>query len=198
VFTKFDNDRQEIQMYKTLTAIRFGLILLGLAFAANAQVDSRRSSEPSAVSEYETFLKRTDTVLVTQSFPLTDVLGRGGHGPTAKISWVFGDAKKLYALDIYDQVVDFNKLESIEDGLDKLYQAVNTSFETTKASSMSYSSPFGIYANYYSFTVNGKSQKNLYLVIGSYISQSPTAEPLARLRDVIEQGRQKLIELGAK
>jgi len=84
--------------------------------------------------------------------------------------------------------------------LDKMIRAVNTSFDTLNATSMTYSSRSGISANYYSYLIDGsdKPRRNLYLKAGSYYYQSPNTEALSQLRDIIAQGRQKLIALGAK
>jgi hypothetical protein len=115
------------------------------------------------------------------------------------VAWALGETQKVYAADIGDKIVDFDQLAAIQDGLDKMIQAVNTSFDTLHASSMIYSSPSGVSANYYSY-VDGsdKPKRNLSLAVGTGSVQSPNIEALAQLRDTIAQARQKLVSLGAR
>ncbi len=187
-------------MHRGLFAFTLALIVLGVTGSANAQADLRESSDQSAAPQYEIVLKRTDAVIVTQSYPLSNLPGGGGFRTSAKVAWALGEAEKVYALDLSGRLIDFNQLAGIEGGLAKLIQAVNTSFDTLKAESMSYRSSSGVSANYYSYLTDGsdKPRRNLYLVAGSYSSSSPNTEALSQLRDLIAQARQKLIALGAK
>ena len=187
-------------MLKRFFPLALAVVLLGITGVANAQLDSRQSAAQSATSEYENFLKRTDAVIVTQSYSLPNLPGGGGFRTSAKVAWALGETQKVYALDISGRIIDFHQLANIEDGLNKMIRAVNTSFDTFNASSMSYSSQFGVSASYYSYVTDGsdKPRRNLYLVAGSYTFQSPNTEPLSQFRDLIMAARQKLIALGAK
>jgi hypothetical protein len=187
-------------MHKRFFAFTLVVIVLGVAGVANAQLDSRQSSAQSAATQYENFLKRTDAVIVTQSYSLPDLPGNGGFRISAKVAWALGEAKKTYALDIAGRIIDFDQLANIEDGLDKMIRAVNTSFDTLNATSMSYSTHSGVSATYYSYVTAGsdKPRRNLYFVAGSYTHQSPNTESLSQFRDLLAQARQKLIALGAK
>jgi hypothetical protein len=189
-------------MHKRFLTVSLVAIVLGLANVANAQLEkpARQSSNVSEATQYEIFLKRTDAVIVTQSYSLRNLPGGGGFRVSAKVAWALGEAKKVYAVDIAGRIIDFDQLTSVQDGLDKMIRAVNTSFDTLNASSMSYSSPSGVSASYYSYVTDGsdKPRRNLYLVAGSYTYQAPDTEALSQFRDLIAQARQKLISLGAK
>src|SRR4051812_38167780 len=127
-------------MLKTFLRLTFASIVLGLAAVANAQVDSQQS----AVTQYEKFLKRTDVVIVTQTYSLPNLPGGGGFKISAKVAWALGQPNKVYAADIGGRIIDFNQLVSIQSGLDRMIRAVNSSFDSLKASSMSYASPSGV------------------------------------------------------
>jgi hypothetical protein len=187
-------------MHRKFFALTIAVIVLALANAANAQTDSRESSDKSARTKYENFLKSTDAVIVTQSYPLPNLPGGGGFKTSAKVAWALGEQRKVYALDISGRIIDFDQLASIEDGLDKMIRAVNTSFDKLNASSISYSSQAGVSASYYSYVTDGsdKPRRNLLLLTGSYIYQGPNTESLSQFRDLIAQAQQKLISLGAK
>jgi len=183
-------------MLKRFSPLTVAVILLSVIAVANAQTDSKQT----ATTQYERFLKRTDVVIVTQSYPLPNLPGGGGFRLSANVGWALGEGKKVYALDLSGRVVDFDQLASIQDGLDNMIRIVTTSFDTLNASSIRYASTSGVSANYYSYVVDGsdKPKRNLYLVAGSYSSQSPNLESLTQFRDLIAQGRQKLMSLGAK
>jgi hypothetical protein len=187
-------------MYKKLFVFTFMAVMLSVAGVANGQRDSREVSDQSPVTQYEIFLKRTDALIVTQSYSLPNLPGGGGYRISAKVAWALGEGRKIYAVDIAGRVIDFNQLSGIQDGLDQMIRAVNTSFDALNASSMSYSSHTGVSATYYSHIFDGsdKPQRNLLLVAGSYTHQSPNMESLSQFRDLISQARQKLISLGAK
>jgi hypothetical protein len=176
-------------------------IILGLV-NANAQQERFKPQSPdqSTLTKYEQFLRRTDAIIVTQSYPIADLPGGGGFKMTAKVAWALGETNKVYAMDISGRIVDFDQLKSTQDALDKLMQAINGSFEKLNAASMSYSSPAGISVRYYTYTFDNSPTPKRYLLIvaGSYTLQSPNIEPLVETRNLIAQAREKLISLGAK
>src|SRR5258708_20786370 len=88
------------EMHKRIFATTLAAIVLGLAGVANAQLDSRPTSDQSAVTQYEIFLKRTDAVIVTQSYSLPNLPGGGGFRISAKVAWALGEANKVYAVHI--------------------------------------------------------------------------------------------------
>jgi hypothetical protein len=139
-------------------------------------------------------------VIVTQSYPLPDLPGGGGWRLSAKVAWALGENKKVYAVDIGGRIIDFDQLATIEDGLARMNRAVTTSFDALNASSISYASPYGVSANYYSYVLDGseKPKRNLHLLAGSYSYQSPNIESLTQFRELLTQARQKLVLLGAK
>jgi hypothetical protein len=183
-------------MLKKLLPLTVVGIVFGLAVVGNAQTDS----QPSAITQYEKFVKRTDAVIVTQSYPLPDLPGGGAFRMSAKVATTLGEPKKIYGVDIAGMMIDFDQLATIQDGLDKMIRAANSSLDTANASSISYRSPFGLSANYYSYIVDGsdKPKWNLYLVAGNYTYQAPNIEGLTTFLDLIGQARQKLISLGAR
>lgn len=152
-------------MLKRFSPLAVVPILLGVIAVANAQADSQQT----ATTQYERFLKRTDVVIVTQSYPLPNLPGGTGYRLSAKVAWSLGgEARKVYAADIHGRIVDFDQLAGIQDGLDKMIRAVKTSFDSLNASSISYASPYGISASYYAYVVDGSDQpkRNLYLCCG--------------------------------
>lgn len=186
-------------MYKKLFAFAFVAIMLGVTGVANAQRDSRAVTNQPEATQYEIFLKRENAVIVTQSYSLPDLPGGGGFRSSAKVAWALGEDRKVYALEVASRIIDFDQLTTIQDGLDNMIRAVNTSFDALNASSMSYSSPAGVSASYVSYIPYGsdKPRRNLYLVVGSF-TLNTSIESLGQLRDLISQARQKLISLGAK
>jgi len=176
-------------------------ILLGLV-NGNAQQEKSEPQSPdqSRLTRYEKFLRRTDTIIVTQSYPIAAIPGCGGYRMTAKAAWALGETYKIYAVDLGGRLVDFEQLKAMQDGLDKLTQAINSSFEKLNAASMSYSSPAGLSISYYTYTTDDspKPRRILYMVAGGCTSQSPNIEPLLEMRSLIGQAREKLISLGAK
>jgi hypothetical protein len=188
-------------MLRKFFAVTIVSILL-VTVNANAQQEKSESRPPDqpSLTRYEQFLKRTDAVIVTQSYLIADLPGGGGFKLAAQVAWALGEANKVYALDFSGRIVDFEQLKGMQEGLDKLVQALNSSFEKLNATSMSYSSPAGLSVSYYTYTPNNSPTplKNLYMAVGSYVRQSPNVEPLMELRKVMAQARQKLISLGAK
>jgi hypothetical protein len=172
------------------------LVTLTLSFSAVANAQSESKSE--ATTKYERFLKRTDVVIVTQSHSLGSLPG-GGWKILAKVAWALGESQKVYAAEVGDQIVDFDQLTTLEEGLNKMVGAVNGSFDSLNLSSMSYVSS-GISANYYSYVTDESSQpkRNLYLKAGVFWHQSPKIDALAQLRDLIVKARERLVSLGAK
>jgi len=183
-------------MLKRFSPLTILPILLGVIAVAHAQADPQQPP----TTQYDKFVKRTDVVIVTQSYPLPDLPGGGGYRLSAKVAWALGETKKVYAADFHGRLVDFDQLAGIQDGLGKMIRAVSTSFDSLNASSISYASASGISANYYSYVIDGsdKPKRNLYLVAGGYIYQSPNIEPLMQFRDLVVQTRDKLASLGAK
>ena len=175
-------------------------IFLGLV-NTNSQPEKSEQQSPdqSMPTRYENFLKRTDAVIVTQSYPVAGLLGGSGARMTAKVAWVLDETNKVYAVETGMRIVDFEQLKGIQDGLDKISQAINSSFEKLNATSMSYSSQAGLFVSYYTYTDSSKKPKtNLYLTVGSHTTQSPGIEPLVEMRSLVAQAREKLISLGAK
>jgi hypothetical protein len=178
---------------RILTAMVVG-VLLGVV-----SVNAQQSPDLSSLTRYESFLKRADAVIVTQSHPVADLPGGGGFKIAAKVAWGLGEPNKVYAADISGRIVDFDQLKGIQDGLDKLAQAINNSYEKLNAASMGYASSAGLTVNYYSYTTdNSGTKKTLYVAVGSYVLQSPKLESLLELRDQIARTREKLISLGAR
>jgi hypothetical protein len=184
-----------LNMLKKLLPLTVAVVVLGLAGLAQAQTGPQLP-----ISRYEKFVRRTDVVIVTQSYPLPNLPGGGGFKAFAHVSTALGKPQKIYGARIAERLIDFDQLAIIQDGLDRMIRAARSSGSRPNTSSISYKSPFGISANYYSYQVDGsdKPKWNLYLVAGSYTYQSPDIETLTRFRDVIGQARQKLISLGAR
>ena len=188
-------------MRKGFFGLTLAVIVLGLASAANAETGAQEASDKPAPTLYETFLKRTDAVIVTQSYELGNLPGGGGWKVSAKVAWALGEEfRKIYALDLAGRIIDFDQLRGMQDGLDKMIRAVNTSFDTLNASSISYSSPAGVSASYYSYVTDAspKPQRNALLVAGSYSYSAGKVETLSQFRDLIAQAREKLTSLGAR
>jgi|GEM_PF-2378464 len=185
---------------KTFVAIAMA-ILLGVI---NVQAQQGNAEQSAKQTEYEKFLTRTGEVIVTKSYPIGKLPGGGGSDATVNVAWVLGATDKVYAARIGWRVVDFEQLKEMQDGLDKIIQAINISFVKLDAASMSYVSPAGLSVGYYTYndpTGNapaGKPKRNLYVAIGSYVSQGQTIETVVELRNLIAQAREKLISLGAK
>ena len=174
-------------------------ILMGVV-TTNAQQESvdQSTSASSKQTNYEKFLARTDAIIVTQAHPLATIPNGAGDA-TANVAWVLGEENKIYAAYIGGVFVDFERLKELQDGLDKMIQAVNNSFDKLNAASVSYSSPSGLNVSYYTYKDSaGKPRRNLILTMGSYTSQTPTTEPLSEFRNLIAQAREKLISLGAR
>ena len=182
-------------MLKKLWSLTVLGIVLGLAAVTHAQTGSQ-----SPMSQYEKFVRRTDVVIVTQTYPLANLPGGGGFKAMVHVSTAFGSHRKFYGARFSDGLVDFSQLAIIQDGLDKMIRAVHRSSETPNASSISYKSPFGISANYYSFKFDGSDKPKwyMYLAAGTYKYQSTDVETLTTFRDIIAQARKKLISLGAR
>jgi hypothetical protein len=191
-------------MYKKFLSLTVVGMVLSVAAVVNAQSDSQQA----LTSQYENFVKRTDVVIVTQSYPLSDLPGGGGFRVSAKVSWALGEARKVYAVDLGGRIIDFDQLAGIQEGLDKMIGAVTNSFDSLNMSSISYKSPAGVSASYYSYVADGsdKPARNLYVSIGTYMYQTgkmdsltPTSlDSLQHIRTVIAQSREKLVSLGAK
>lgn len=182
---------------KTFAAVAI-TILVGLINVQAQQDNAEQTPNQSKQTKYEKFLTRTDAVIVTKSYPIGK-LSAGGLGNTVNVAWVLGESDKVYAARIGGRVVDFEQLKGMQDGLDKIIQAINSSFDKLDAASMSYSSPAGLSVSYYTYNDSaGKPKRNLYLAMGSYVSQGLTIEPVVELRNLIAQAREKLILLGAK
>jgi hypothetical protein len=180
---------------KTFAAVAMA-ILLGLI---NVQAQQGNAEQSAKQTEYEKFLTRTGAVIVTKAYPIGKLAGGGGPDTTVNVAWVLGETDKVYAARIGWRVVDFEQLKEMQDGLDKIIQAINSSFVKLDAASMSYVSPAGLSVSYYTYNDPvGKPKRNLYVAIGSYVSQGQTIETVVELKNLIAQAREKLISLGAK
>ena len=176
------------------------LIVSGIVLALTAVAQGQSGPQPP-MSQYEKFVRRTDVVIVTQSYPVGSFPGGGGgYKVLVHVSTAVGNPRKFYGARLSDHLVDFAQLAVIQDGLDKMIRAIHSSSETPNTSSISYKSPFGVSANYYSFKTDGADEPkwNMYLVAGTYTYQSTDVEILKTFRDLIAQARQKLISLGAR
>ncbi len=188
-------------MTKRIFALAILSMVLGVV-TANAQSASaaQGSAAQTRLTRYESFLKRADnTVIVTQSYPVGQPAA--GWRISGNVAWALGETNKVYAADIYGRIVDFEQLKSMQEGLDKLIQAIKGSYDKLNAASMNYASPAGLSVSYYTFTGdNGTPTKSLYITIGSYAMpfRDANLDPLVKLRDEIAQTRAKLISLGAK
>ena len=184
--------------YRTTLIAVVLCFLFGLT-SANARHGKaeQQAFDQSPITVYESFLKQTDVVIVTRSYTVGS-LG-GGWDVSAKVAWALGDMNKVYALDIGGHIIDFGRLKETQDGLDKMVEAVNSSFDKLNAASMSYSSKVGISASYYAYKdSSGKLRRNLYVTMGSFVTQGENVEPLVKIRNLMGQGREKLVSLGAK
>ena len=172
-------------------------LLLGFVSAA-AQVDSPPAEQPQP-TKYEKFLQRTDKLIVTKSYPLGDLPGGGGFKIFAQVAWALDEKEKVYAANISGRTVDFEQLQGMLDGVDKMQEGIDGLFDKLEATSMFYSSPAGLNVSYYTYTDgSGAPRRTLYMKIGSYVRQNPKTESLRELRDLIAQARAKLVELGAQ
>ena len=179
----------------------FAAVLAGLLLGSTsviAQTGPPLTDQPKP-TKYERFLTRNDKVIVTKSYPVGKLPGGGGFDVSVQVAWALGETERVYAARIGGRVVDFDQLQVMLDGVDKMAQAVGSLFDKLEATSMHYSTPAGLAVSYYSYQdQSGAPRRNLHLAAGSYISQSPTTEPLTETRNLIAQARAKLVSLGAQ
>ena len=174
------------------------LVNLLLSFVTASAV-AQTGQQPTEQTKYERFLARNDKLIVTKSYPVGQLPGGGGFNVSVQVAWALGETEKVYAASVGGRVVDFDQLQAMLDGMDKMAQAVGGLFDKLEATSMRYSSPAGLTVSYYTYNdASGVPRRNLYIAAGSYVSQSPTTKPLGELRDLIARARAKLVSLGAQ
>ena len=185
-------------MCRQAIAVLF-IAILG-AIPVNAQEVETTKPLPNQwqPTKYEEFVSRKDAVIVSQSHniirnesPFFDV--------SVKIAWELGQPEKVYAAAINNRIVDFDQLKEMLEIINRMSNTISNEFEKMGATSVTYSSNMGLSITYYIYTDElGKPQRNLSLHFkGSFLGQGPSIEPLARMRKVIVEAREKLISLGA-
>jgi hypothetical protein len=175
------------------------LVTLLLGFASAIAQTEQQSTDQQKPTKYERFLTRNDKLMVTKSYPVGKLPGGSGFDVSVRVAWALGETERVFAASIGGRIVDFEQLQAMLDGMDKMTEAIGGLFDKLEAASMHYSTPAGLKVNYYSYSdSSGTPRRNLYLVAGSYVSQSPTAEFLIETRNVIAQARAKLVSLGAQ
>jgi hypothetical protein len=153
-------------------------------------------------TDYEIFVDSPDAVIVTSVFKIGRLTIRGiesGPEVTAHVAWVLDEDKKVYAAKIGEMFMDFEELKTLEEGIGKILKGISDSFEKLGATSMGYQTVGGLSINYYSFEASsGSMRQTLRLVIREFSTRGSSTAPLAELRTLISQAREKLIALGAK
>lgn len=179
----------------------FALIIclsVNLIITNAQQTDKKKQSSVSLKqSKFKKLFDIKDAIVVTEQYEIDDYNAKDFQA-FANVGWLDGQPNKVYAANFQDIFIDFERLDNLQNDIQKIIQKIEKAISENKRISIRYISSDGIFINYYTFGTKGDLQRNVYFKMGNYLSQEKTTEQLKKISNLINQVREKLILLGAK